>query len=149
MVEIQESILVNRRDFNSRVRDSEIEELGYMETGVFLDSLLEDFMLMATYPEEPSEMNGEYITPNFEVLHTIVGHVDGEIHFGFGRITYNIVDIGYEGKKMVVLLNLIIEDGDEWGHVTEYSMEDYCHFLVSDGEYLDYLKTIEDESNII
>lgn len=147
MVKIQKSVLEYTRE-PSVIEDEMVTSLSEDEQRYFYDCLDEDVMLMSTYPEEPSDFNGEFETENFRVLHTIVGGIEGDIAYGFGRMTYNIVDIGIQGKKLFIQLNLGIDDADYWG-INSYEVVEYTYGLIEEGHYLDYLMGIDEEDEII
>lgn len=81
-------------------------------------------------------------------MHTIVGDIEGEVPFGFGRLTYNFVDVGLTGKVLVAIFYLGIEDADEYG-ITDYELMETTYFFIPEGDYLTYLMQVEDERYII
>lgn len=130
------------------IEDEEVLTIGYNRANNFINSIYDDILNMTTYPEEPNDLNGEYQTEHFEVLHTIVGDVEGEVPIGFGRLTYNFVDVGLTGKVLVVIFNLEIADADEYG-INDYELIEATYFFIPEGEYLTYLMQVEQERDII
>lgn len=147
MVKVEKSIKTLRIP-EGMMSEEELTEYGLQEGGELLNQLEPELDLLVFNPHEPNGM--PYTMSNFQVVHTILWEdYDLEENELLVKESFHFVSIGLENKLLVVWFEQVVDEFDPEFGALNYDYTGMNYGIINEGDYLDYLLTVNQFQEVI